>query len=808
MAQPHPDVTFNVIRHWLPSVSLAEHADQQWDSIQDNPFSGVALATVPNADSDEYVTTHDPNYVIGDDSDWNCDTVNSPSTISSTSPPSNTHPIPQPPLHPPHRHTLDICRIITQNVHGLWRRQRNGDGLITPHCERDMTKLEYLIHRMRCDNIDAWLVQETWLEGDDFDTVIGGYHIFRTNSPVGDTGRAHLFRGVAIVLSPRFYQAWKHAGSSMPISTDSSSPFAGRFIGVLLKFDCRDHRRRKIKGKSLHICLVSAYHPCHDAPHEGFNDVLTSLLNKLPRNTRIIMGADINAKLGRRDCAELRSVLGPHGPDCRNTRGTNLLSTYLSHGLRVENTFFAAPSHYTFKNINDGEQSMIDIFACSHQLHCKIKNCCITLDGIESDHTAVRLDVVMTSLKHTASPELTRGKIDWNKIATDHTTARSYNAFLLTYIEPTAKIPYSDFNNLILAAGNDTALLVTSICDDWFQFSVNDLAPLIAERNSFIHTLRSARDLPPSIVNTLRDSLHRLSKNVKDRVILAKAKWASHLCAKIHDMAMNPRLAWEHIRLLTGGTTVHHKKSVTMAMKLENGRLTTNAKENMSVFGPHFERVYNNHRPVDFSILNEIPQRPTLLDIDSPITFDEVNTAINKLKNGKSPGLNGIPPKAYKAMNGTMRKRVHQYIFDFFEGHEDYNEWHLSQCVPVPKSGSLSDPNKWRGVMLMDVCSKVFSSVMNGRAFRLLDLHGTKFQFGGTPTIGCQDGLFTLKTLLNVHKNHNLPSFVAFIDLVKAYDTANHSLLLKILERYGAPPKFVAAIRTMYTNLRVVLKKN
>jgi hypothetical protein len=55
-------------------------------------------------------------------------------------------------------------------------------------------------------------------------------------------------------------------------------------------------------------------------------------------------------------------------------------------------------------------------------------------------------------------------------------------------------------------------------------------------------------------------------------------------------------------------------------------------------------------------------------------------------------------------------------------------------------------------------------------------------------------------------KNHNLPSFVAFVDLVKAYDTADNDHLLKILEKYGAPPKFVAAIRTMYTNLKVVLK--
>jgi hypothetical protein len=107
--------------------------------------------------------------------------------------------------------------------------------------------------------------------------------------------------------------------------------------------------------------------------------------------------------------------------------------------------------------------------------------------------------------------------------------------------------------------------------------------------------------------------------------------------------------------------------------------------------------------------------------------------------------------------------------------------------------------------MLMDVCSKIFSSILNRCAFCLLELHGTRFQFGGTSTLGCQDGLFTLKTFLNVHKNHNLPLFVAFVDLVKAYNTANHDLLLKVFEKYGAPPKFVAAIKTMYTDLKVVL---
>ena len=50
---------------------------------------------------------------------------------------------------------------------------------IIPNCERDTTKLEHLIHRMRVNDIDTWLVQETWLDDDDYDTIIGGYYSFQ-----------------------------------------------------------------------------------------------------------------------------------------------------------------------------------------------------------------------------------------------------------------------------------------------------------------------------------------------------------------------------------------------------------------------------------------------------------------------------------------------------------------------------------------------------------------------------------------------------------------------------------------------------
>ncbi len=80
---------------------------------------------------------------------------------------------------------------------------------------------------------------------------------------------------------------------------------------------------------------------------------------------------------------------------------------------------------------------------------------------------------------------------------------------------------------------------------------------------------------------------------------MAKARWYSGICSNIHNMRFNPRLAWENINLLASGETAHHKTNINMAMKLDNGDLASNAKENMSVFSMHFHKVLNNHRPVD-----------------------------------------------------------------------------------------------------------------------------------------------------------------------------------------------------------------
>ncbi len=147
------------------------------------------------------------------------------------------------------KHEKNLTTIYTQNAQGLWRRPRDADGNILVDNPPDLSKLEYLIDYMRQNDVGAWLIQETWEEGDEFDIDVNGYHIFRHNATRGESGRQHLFRGVAIILSPLFYDAWKAAGSPPPLTTDDDS--VGRFIRMNFQFESFDTRGRRIKGKFL-----------------------------------------------------------------------------------------------------------------------------------------------------------------------------------------------------------------------------------------------------------------------------------------------------------------------------------------------------------------------------------------------------------------------------------------------------------------------------------------------------------------------------------------------------------------------------
>jgi hypothetical protein len=207
-------------------------------------------------------------------------------------------------------HTMTT--IYTQNARGLWQLPQDPDRNILVDAPPDLSKVKYIVDYMCQHNVGAWLLQETWEEGDDFNIEIGGYHIFWHNADRGPTGCQHLFQFIAIILSPLFHDAWRLTGSPPPITIDPDKDFAGQLLCLNLKFNSFDPRGKKIKGKLIALALILAYFPCNDQHHDKFCAVLDSMLNSINLNTQIIIiGGDIDARTGTRTCDKQKQVLGP-----------------------------------------------------------------------------------------------------------------------------------------------------------------------------------------------------------------------------------------------------------------------------------------------------------------------------------------------------------------------------------------------------------------------------------------------------------------------------------------------------------------
>jgi hypothetical protein len=139
---------------------------------------------------------------------------------------------------PANKMSLDLKNIVNQNIRG-WNSSR---------------KIEAVIELMIRKNISAMTVQETW-EAENYVKLIRGHLVLHHNISLSrwkETTKKQqggVRKGVAIILSPEFAEAYKRANSPEPITPDDDSPFVGRFIGVSLCFPSTNHKGRCIKHK-------------------------------------------------------------------------------------------------------------------------------------------------------------------------------------------------------------------------------------------------------------------------------------------------------------------------------------------------------------------------------------------------------------------------------------------------------------------------------------------------------------------------------------------------------------------------------
>ena len=93
----------------------------------------------------------------------------------------------------------------------------------------------------------------------------------------------------------------------------------------------------------------------------------------------------------------------------------------------------------------------------------------------------------------------------------------------------------------------------------------------------------------------------------------------------------------------------------------------------------------------------------------------EVELAIGKLKNHKSPGTDQIPAELIKAGCRTICCVIHKLIISIWNKEELPEEWKESFIVPVYKKGDKTDCSIYRDISLSPTMYKILSNILLSR---------------------------------------------------------------------------------------------
>ena len=109
------------------------------------------------------------------------------------------------------------------------------------------------------------------------------------------------------------------------------------------------------------------------------------------------------------------------------------------------------------------------------------------------------------------------------------------------------------------------------------------------------------------------------------------------------------------------------------------------------------------------------------------------------------------------------------------------DEWKISKVLPLYKEDIKSDPNNYRPISILPVVSKIIEKVIFKQLYEYLTHNNllTVSQHGFRPMHSTLTALLEATNNWYLNVDDGLINSVLFLDLKKAFDTVDHSILLK-----------------------------
>jgi len=115
------------------------------------------------------------------------------------------------------------------------------------------------------------------------------------------------------------------------------------------------------------------------------------------------------------------------------------------------------------------------------------------------------------------------------------------------------------------------------------------------------------------------------------------------------------------------------------------------------------------------------------------------------------------------------------------------NQLKIAKVIPIYKSGDKTSSDNYRPISLLSCFSKIMEKIVYIRLSNFLERCDilSKFQFGFRPNHSTIHPMTKLLNFVSKALNEKKHALALFCDLRKAFDSCNHEILLKKLEKIG-----------------------